>query len=480
MRATLVVFLTLAAGLARTSTAQERTVARVPGVSVRLIERLQKPDDLRVLLRYDGMRTDIRTALADAGWPSGLADDIVRLAADAEITSVQIAANTHIPLMVVREGGRVHAKTNARSGKRPLDAFAFELCSDGKRFRLVAPKMSSGFWLEPLSAPGCFPVQRAATISFRSEPERYAGPGEQLEYELAVENSPSNAQVVLYLDGKEAARGQVRGGIVRLTVASPSVHGAYDVRAVVGDVSTTSRLYVLQPVGSPGEGPTPIAHPTVAATPLPPPPPAYFPWPPPQWTKRAELPMELLLPTADRTYGAALDGIKRALSRAGIEQWSVYGLPEEGFAVVAEMEHIYADGTPLPGPNRWLHNREAPMHGVTFDEIVRVLFRAPEGRYRVIALLVTSQIVTAGGGDPAGVSRLPTIGPSNLPQETRARRFSATNEPRCVALVYEFRKSLAVGAGQSATVAPILSADSGVPCTQHLAKAGLWAEGELR
>jgi len=74
----------------------------------------------------------------------------------------------------------------------------------------------------------------------------------------------------------------------------------------------------------------------------------------------------------------------RAVSRAKMANRSVYQLPGDGFAVVTALEHIYDDGT--PSPKRYLKDVEAPLRW-TLDDIERCLLRAPEGRYRVIALL---------------------------------------------------------------------------------------------
>jgi hypothetical protein len=203
----------------------------------------------------------------------------------------------------------------------------------------------------------------------------------------------------------------------------------------------------------------------------PPPDVPSFPWPPPPWTARDEIPIALLRKSATDTNGMILERIAAALKNGGFQEWSVYELGEDGFAVVAQIETIDEAGRPLPGNDRWLE--DPPSLSLSFVEILRRLASAERDRYRVIVLLMTTRpLVAASGQDTDEMRKLPSEGPRTLAPAVEHAVPPASTP--CYALVYEFRKL----AGQDPF--PLDSASSGIQALDHLVMAGLWTREELR
>ena len=212
--------------------------------------------------------------------------------------------------------------------------------------------------------------------------------------------------------------------------------------------------------------------------PGPPPPPAtpVFPWPPPKWTLKYPIPDALVLGSPDKrsNMGEALDGIKHALGQAGIDQWSVYPInatgEDHGFVVVSRPESIGDDG-------RWKSPRfcieDCRLEEFPLGTILRALFSANSGRYRVIALVVTDLPIQPGSAPPtpAEMERIVTQGPSKLPPEVATKTVKPT--VTCEALIYEFYRP-------NPGAAPHAVDPSSLTAIQHLTGAGLWSKEELQ
>jgi hypothetical protein len=197
-----------------------------------------------------------------------------------------------------------------------------------------------------------------------------------------------------------------------------------------------------------------------------------FPWPPPRWTSRYAVPPGLAIAASDEDLGQVEDRLKVALSRAGISEWSVYGIGQVGFALATRIESIQNDGTPKSGTARWSVADPAltaleEQRSFSLSQYLRSLFTAQRGRYRVIVITVTNRPVVPGGGDS-----LPAPGAADLPLDWRQRPLIPGTI--CTALVYEFFRPSAeddavlVGTGMS----PLLA-------RQHLIRAGLWSDKDL-
>jgi hypothetical protein len=175
------------------------------------------------------------------------------------------------------------------------------------------------------------------------------------------------------------------------------------------------------------------AAPAPARPPLP-----SFPWPPPQPSTRAELPRSLFLPSSSQQ--AVADQLLRALERARYSEYSFYSAPG-GFALVARLERIADDGTPLPEQLRFLGPAQAEPFSL--NTYVQRLFFAPQGYYRQIVFVATDQPFAAVGAalDATGASKLLAEGANRLPAALGSLPFTPGHGVS--ALVYEFRKGAA-------------------------------------
>lgn len=189
-----------------------------------------------------------------------------------------------------------------------------------------------------------------------------------------------------------------------------------------------------------------------------------FDWPPPKASAQEVIPDKWLRTGEAPTLADVADKFEKALKLAGYKQRSYYSVPE-GFALATQLEHIKADGTPLPGDDRWTVG--TPRVGnLSLLAFIKALARAPAGVYRAIVFVVTDapwvQTTAAPSDDKimgwagSGANALPTsIG--DLPY---------TRNYRATALIYEFRKGKT---GPAETVLP-----STVSGETHLDKGGLW------
>lgn len=189
-----------------------------------------------------------------------------------------------------------------------------------------------------------------------------------------------------------------------------------------------------------------------------------FPWPPPSPSSRQEIDRQLVAPAgSEPTLRLVADRLEAALKRAQYE-YSFYGVPGGGFALVARLERIDDDGAAIAGDRRFL----PPDAKEPFDlaRYVSALFFAPAGYYRMIALIVTDQPIVAGSTalDPAAARRLPAGGATALPRSFSDRLFGPDH--RAFALIYEFRKEADSRDAQALVPGRL-------PARTHLSRSGL-------
>jgi hypothetical protein len=234
--------------------------------------------------------------------------------------------------------------------------------------------------------------------------------------------------------------------------------------AVTGTPEPLLLVHAIVP-GMPGIQ-TIVFTPPTASTKPPPSPSAglpQFPMPPPEWTLRTVLPSGLVVTREGEPLGDIFDRLREALSRAQIFDFTVYGIENDGFAVVARMESIADDGR--PAADRWVQGVVRPAV-FSIGDYLKALFTARPGRYRVIAFLVTPRTVTPGApADKDTLNRLWRGGAGDLPEDVR--RIALPPSGRCEALVYEFFRA-------TDDDPPVRVADSRLTGPQHLAGAGLW------
>jgi hypothetical protein len=126
------------------------------------------------------------------------------------------------------------------------------------------------------------------------------------------------------------------------------------------------------------------------------------------------------------------------LTFGGYWEGTYYSVPE-GFALVARLERINVDGSPVFGNGRFDTSYD-PLSVFSVGNYLRALFLAPPGYYRVIAFIVTPIPFSATGGPITADTAAMWIaeGANILPPALAGRPYSANFV--CTALIYEFEK----------------------------------------
>src|SRR3546814_413007 len=162
-----------------------------------------------------------------------------------------------------------------------------------------------------------------------------------------------------------------------------------------------------------------------------------FPWPPPRATVRTVLDRDMTFGGA-ANLGAVAERLSDALHAAGYESPAFYSAPG-GYAMVARLEQIEADGTPKPVPMRWstaLPSREI----FSLRDYFSALFSAPEGHYRVIVFVVSDKpFATSRGAASREQAAAWLQGGLNLLPAAIANLPVSANHA-CTALIYQFHK----------------------------------------
>lgn len=140
-----------AAGLiAVTPALAEHRAVRLGNPSTRFAPPLSSPEQLQTLFTDRSTEADVAAILQQVGW-TGNVEDLRRAVATAVITGVQLPRGTRMPFMSSRKDGRPVALINVLwVGEEPIDAYAFEFSSGGRRYRCVTPKLCSNFFLVDL------------------------------------------------------------------------------------------------------------------------------------------------------------------------------------------------------------------------------------------------------------------------------------------------------------------------------------------
>jgi len=251
--------------LAVSAEAQQHKATRLGNPATRFAKKPpKKGDDIRVLLRSDKMKADVAAVLNEMGY-KGNVEDFDRAAASAEITEIQIAPGTRLPFMASRTKGRPHALVDLLwAGKKPIDAFAFEMASNCVRYRVVTPKACGNFWVEEIGKDTtdakCVekPVVQPPVVSVSGASETCVT--QPVEYAISVKNPPADNQVKIYVNGKELVSDKLTNGAFTFTFTGAPTPGTYEVKAVSGGVSGTTSVQVKPCLPTCG----------ITATPLPP------------------------------------------------------------------------------------------------------------------------------------------------------------------------------------------------------------------
>jgi hypothetical protein len=189
-----------------------------------------------------------------------------------------------------------------------------------------------------------------------------------------------------------------------------------------------------------------------------------FDWPPPKASAEQSIPDKWLRTGPATRLAEVADKFEKALRLAHYEQRSYYGVPH-GFALATQLEQIKADGSPMPGADRWRIGTPS-VSNLSLLTFIQALAKAPAGYYRAIVFVVTDapwvQSTTAPSDEK--IRGWASGGAHALPASIGALPYGEGYQTR--ALIYEFRKGKS---GPAKTVLP-----SSVTGEMHLDKGGIW------
>lgn len=168
-----------------------------------------------------------------------------------------------------------------------------------------------------------------------------------------------------------------------------------------------------------------------------------FPFPPNASASYDIDPAWLKNPNEPTTFGDVNAKLRNVLRSGGYQSLGYYSVASfnGGFVITTAVEQFQSNGSPVTGPNRFTRTPTSPS--VFSTEYLRNLIRGNQGRYRLIALMVTDRPFANNDNTPSidQAESLATSGMNQLPQEMRSLSF--TDQHYCTALIYEFRKDRA-------------------------------------
>jgi len=163
--------------------AQRHRATRLGDPASRFAPPLTRPEQLRTLLLDPKLKADVDSILRQADW-KGNPEDLRHAAATAPITELKLPTGSRLPYMSSRKSGHPVALIDVLwEGPQPIEAYAFEFYSKGRRYRCVTPKPCSNFFTVDLG-PDPAPVL-AIECSVREE----SLVGRPVEVCLTVRNS---------------------------------------------------------------------------------------------------------------------------------------------------------------------------------------------------------------------------------------------------------------------------------------------------
>ncbi|MCX6246147.1 MAG: hypothetical protein NTW10_00300 [Bacteroidetes bacterium] len=191
-----------------------------------------------------------------------------------------------------------------------------------------------------------------------------------------------------------------------------------------------------------------------------------FPWPPPKSSAFIVIDDTYIKNKSKHQFlKDVAEKLNIALLKCGYSERSYYHIPG-GFVLVTRIEQIENDGSPKKDSKaRWSVNYQLPKI-VDFNTLIRTIFIAQPGRFRVIVFAVTNQFVPSSntvmpkkdainlvnGGAPV---LIPQIGDSVL-----------TEDHHCCAYIYEYEQL-------STKDNPVFVSTSAIPGMQHLEKTNI-------
>lgn len=189
-----------------------------------------------------------------------------------------------------------------------------------------------------------------------------------------------------------------------------------------------------------------------------------FDWPPPKASAEQSIPDKWLRTGPTTRLADVADKFEKALRLAHYEQRSYYAVPR-GFALATQLEQIKADGTPMPGADRWKIGTPS-VGNLSLLTFIKALAQAPAGYYRAIVFVVTDApwVQSATAPSDEKIKGWAGGGAHALPTSIGALPYGEGYQTR--ALIYEFKKGTS---GPAQTLLP-----SAVSGETHLDKGGIW------
>ncbi|MEI7869313.1 MAG: hypothetical protein WCI11_15605 [Candidatus Methylumidiphilus sp.] len=114
-----------------------------------------------------------------------------------------------------------------------------------------------------------------------------------------------------------------------------------------------------------------------------------FYWPPPQASAKEVIPLEQLAKVVLKPTLKDIDvQITKALRQIGHTEYSYFPVPH-GYALVAHIEKIQKDGTPITGLERWEAKLGFNDDNSSVKQFFKVLFTSNKGYYRMIVFVIS-------------------------------------------------------------------------------------------
>jgi len=134
--------------------AQQHRATLLGNPATRFATPLQKPNDLRLMLCSNAIRADVDFIARESGFQGDLAD-LRRAASNAVIVEIKIPVGSRLPAMSSRKNGKPVLLVDVLwAGKEPISAYEFFFSSQGRRYRVIAPKACANFWVEDFGKEG--------------------------------------------------------------------------------------------------------------------------------------------------------------------------------------------------------------------------------------------------------------------------------------------------------------------------------------
>ena len=167
------------------ASAYQHRATRLGNPATRFAPTLYTAEDLRDRFRDPKLQPDFGEVLRQWGWPGDL-KDLFHAALNEPIRPHQIPVGNVMPFMSSRKNGRpICLKEVLWAGKEPIQAFAFDFVSKGRKYVCITPRPCSNFFV--VDKGPADPVDTTLTIECEAPPRQFTG--RDIEVCLTVRNT---------------------------------------------------------------------------------------------------------------------------------------------------------------------------------------------------------------------------------------------------------------------------------------------------